>query len=390
MTDESEIKDDELLLLGLCRSEFTPELSAKLKYLATKIERWDRFVVLANEHGVTALIYKNLLDLGLLEILDRHSSSFLMNARIMSISKNAFHLTAAEEMLSILNREGIKVVLLKGLALELSIFGNNGLRQMTDVDILVHRRDFIRARQAMTDNGYDSLPVKSGLHKPILAWTGRHLPSLLRNGVSVDIHIELFPGKKNKLTGMLLETSSEIKVDREKAYIPAPQLFFLYLVRHLYHHELNNESQLRLYTDLVFLLEKKYEEIINYDLLELASEAGMTQILAWKLEPLRDLWGIGFPEWLNDFIDRWFNPGSINRFVFFLKSPRDNKPDRPGYVYRQQLKDIPGIHRKILFLLGDLFPSLRFMKDRYSCKSSFSAIGMYPARLGKLWLLFSK
>jgi hypothetical protein len=116
----------------------------------------------------------------------------------------------------------------------------------------------------------------------------------------------------------------------------------------------------------------------------------MTKILAWKLEPLRDLWGIPFPQWVDDFIDKWFNPDSINRFVFFLTSPKDNKPDRPGYVYRSILRDIPGIHRKTLFILGDLFPSLSFMKSRYQCKNNLQAFFFYPLRLGKLIRLFSK
>lgn len=390
MSAELDIKDDEIFLLGLCRSSFSAQQTSKLKEIAAKVSDWDRFATLANEHGVSALVYDNLLNIGFLPLLTPAAASFLQKARLLNINRNAFHITAIEEILTILNNEGIKVVLLKGLALEFSVYGNCGLRQMTDVDILIGRDDYIRARQIMMQNGYDSMPVKSGLHKPIIAWTGKHLPTLLKNGASVDIHIELFPGRKNRLTGMLFESSVEITVDREKAFIPSPQLSFLFLVKHLYQHEINNESQLRLYTDLVFLLEKNYDEIINYDLLARASEAGMSKILAWKLEPLRDLWGIRFPQWLDDFIDRWFHPDSINKFVFFLKSPKGNRPDRPGYVYRQIIKDVPGIHRKLLFITGDIFPSLRFMKERYGCKNNFRAILHYPIRLGKLLLLVSK
>jgi hypothetical protein len=153
---------------------------------------------------------------------------------------------------------------------------------------------------------------------------------------------------------------------------------------------MNNESQLRLYADLVVLIEKYYNDIINYDLLKFASQAGITGILAWKLEPLRDLWGLSFPDWINDFIDKWFNPDSINKFVFFLKSPKNNKPDKPGQAYRSNIRDIPGLHRKILFVLGDLFPTVTFMKNRYGCKSALAASLYYPLRLGKLFWLFRK
>jgi hypothetical protein len=309
---------------------------------------------------------------------------------MLSLGRNAFLLSAAEEMLGLLKHEGIKVVLLKGLALELTVYGNRGLRQMNDTDILISRSDYIKAQSILMRNGYDTTPVKSGLHKPIIEWTGKHLPSLLKNGTSIDLHIELFGGNRNKLTADLINRAIEINVDREKAFVPDPRLFFLFLVKHLYQHEMNGESQLRLYTDLVVLLEKYRDEIICYELLDEASKAGLTKILAWKLEPLRDLWGISFPDWIDDYIDKWFNPDSINKFVFFLKSPKNNKSERPGAVYRNTIREVPGIHRKFLFLLGDIFPSITFMKNRYGCKTKAKAFLFYPLRLGKLFWLVRK
>jgi len=388
MKNELEIRDEEILLLGLCRLHFSDELTEKLRGLVKTVSDWEYFVSLANQHGISALVFRNLDHLGLLSSVPDKQAGTLRNSQMLSVSRNAFHLSAIEEILGLLNEEGIKVVLLKGFALEMTVFGNAGLRQMTDVDILIDRKDYVKAHSILMRNGYDSMPVKSGFHRPIVAWTGKHLPSLLKNGTSVDIHLELFPGKRNDLTKLLFDTSAEIMIDRERAYVPSPQLFFLYLVRHLYSHEIRNESQLRLYTDLVVLIEHYRDEIINYDLISNASKAGLSQILAWRLEPLRDLWGIPFPGWVDDFIDKWFNPDSINKFVFFLKSPKNNKAKNPGQIYRLAIKEIPGIHRKLLFILGDLFPTIRFIRERYGCKSNLKAVFYYPVRLGKLfWLV---
>jgi hypothetical protein len=197
----------------------------------------------------------------------------------------------------------------------------------------------------------------------------------------------LFGAGKNILTKMLFNSSDETELAGEKVYIPKAQIFFLYLVKHLYLHEMNNESQLRLYADLVVMIGKYRDQIINYDLLEYANRAGMNEILAWRLEPLRDLWGICFPGWINDFIDKWYNPASINKFVFFLKSPKDNPPSDRAWFYRNTLKDVPGFHRKVIFLLGDLFPTISWMKKRYGCTSGWKTFLYYPHRLGKLWYL---
>lgn len=387
MSTKPEIRDEEILLLGLCRLSFNAELTVMLRALAETVTDWTYFSSLANRHGVAALVYTNLEKLGFLQYLPTEHCESLHNALLVNISRNARYAKETEGLVSILNSHNIKIVLLKGLALELSVYDNCGLRQMTDVDVLLKREDCGRARKILMENGFTSLPVKSILHKPVLEYIGKHLPTLNRNGFAVELHHELFGTGKNVLTRMLYDTSQKITLNSETTYIPAPQIFLLYLVKHLYLHEMNNESQLRLYADLVVLIEKHREEIINEDLLVYAVDAGMEEILAWRLEPLRDLWGLSFPGWMNDFINKWYNPASINKFVFFLKSPKDNPVGDRALRYRKNLKEIPGIHRKFLYFAGDLFPTIEFMKKRYSCNSSWKVIFYYPLRWGKVWYL---
>jgi hypothetical protein len=390
MNSNLDIRDEEILLLGLCRLSFDVELTVMLMALAETTKDWPYFSSLANKHGVAALVYHNLEKLGFLQYVPKDSADYLRNSLLINLSRNAQNTEATSGTLKMLNRENIKIVLLKGLALELSVYGNCGLRQMTDVDVLASREDCLKARKVMMNNGFESNPLKSVLYRPILADTGKHLPTLTKDGFAFELHHELFGAGKNVLTSMLYDTSRDIMVETEKTYIPQPQLLFLYLVKHLYLHEMNNESQLRLYTDLVVLIENYKDEVINYDLLTYAIQAGMEEILAWRLEPLRDLWGISFPEWLNDFINKWYSPASINKFVFFLKSPKDNPAGNRAQIYRNNIKEIPGIHRKVLFFLGDLFPTLEFMKKRYKCRSPRKALLYYPLRWGKVWYLIKR
>jgi hypothetical protein len=380
MKSDLNIRDEEILLLGLCRLSFGVELKVMLTALAETVTDWNYFFTMANAHGVAALVYHNLEKLGFLDLIPDEVTGRLRNAMMVTISRNAGNAESMGEVLRILNRENIKTVLLKGLALELTVYGNCGLRQMTDVDVLVSRDNCMKARKLLMENGFESLPVKSVFHKPIIADIGKHLPTLIKNGFAVELHHELFGAGKNVLTRMLYDTSIEIEVNGEKSFVPETRIFFLYLVKHLYLHEMNNESQLRLYTDLVVLIEKFGDEILNYDLLTYANQAGMSQILAWRLEPLRDLWGISFPGWINEFIDKWYHPDSINRFVFFLKNPKDNPPPGKGQKYLYNLREVKGVHRKALYMLGEIFPTIEFMKKRYNCKSTLTALLRYPPR----------
>jgi hypothetical protein len=390
MTNKQQIRDEENLLVCLCRLEFSIDNLKEIKSLLTKIRDWNYFKNLANLHGVSALVCHNLEIHHLLQEIPEPVVNYLKNSLMISLSRNTFNTESMVEVLRILRKENIRSVILKGMALENSVYGTAGLRQMSDVDILIDRNECIIARDLLIVNGYVSLPVKSLFHKLILPYSGKHLPSLIKNGTSVEIHHELFGGRKNNLTRILFETSYETDIRGEKTWFPEPLLFFLYLVKHLWLHEMSNESQLRLYTDLIVLIEKHRDEILIRDLLKLAVEAEMSEILANHLRPLRDIWGVSFPDWLNDFTNNFSSEDSLKKFIFFLGSPKDNpcieKPD----VYRQIIKDIPGLQRKFMYVLGDIFPSISFMKKRYGCGSTLKVLIYYPHRLGKLLWLFRK
>jgi hypothetical protein len=159
-------------------------------------------------------------------------------------------------------------------------------------------------------------------------------------------------------------------------------------LNHLNTHELKNESQLRLYTDLAILLEKYPSEILNSSLTDLSGKLGMNEILSSKLIILKEFHGVTIPAFLDEFIKRWKQEGCRSLFIQFVKNPKQEDNYNRKLLYRKLVSDIPGFHRRIIYILGDIFPTPEFMKNRYGCKTKFHAFLYYPHRLGKLfWLL---
>jgi len=388
MNNKLNIRDEQKLLVELCRLEFSDENLLKTELLIEGIKDWDYFRFLVNVHGIAALSFRNLEKQNLILKIPASTAEYLKKTHLINLSRNTFNTKAIAVVLSLLNKAGIKTIILKGLALENSVYGSEGLRQMSDIDVLIDRKDCMRARKILIGMGYESLPSKSFFHTLILDSIGKHLPALSRNGTSIEIHHGLFGKDSENLTRILYDSSYEVELGGERAWFPQPQIFFLYLVRHLWRHELYNESQLRLYADLAVLLEKHHEKILNKELIELASEAGMSGALALRLQLLREFWGFSFPGWLNEFIDSYADDKSIEKFIFFLGSPKNNAPLKKHVLYRQIIKDITGFHRRSLFVLGDILPSVAFMKKRYETRSTLRAIMHYPHRLGKILWLF--
>jgi hypothetical protein len=92
MKNVPDIRNEESLLLELCRLSFNKEQITSIRELVTAVTDWEYFTFLANEHGVAALTCHNLEKPGFLKLLPAKSVSFLKNALMLSLSRNAFYM----------------------------------------------------------------------------------------------------------------------------------------------------------------------------------------------------------------------------------------------------------------------------------------------------------
>jgi hypothetical protein len=77
----------------------------------------------------------------------------------------------------------------KGPALALQLFGNVALRQFSDLDLLVHPRDVLRARDLLLRDGYEPLPPLTAGQQALLLRTQCNLPfSREQKRMIVELH----------------------------------------------------------------------------------------------------------------------------------------------------------------------------------------------------------
>ena len=137
--------------------DFRYRQSEKVKNITQKINDWCYFLSLARNHGISALVYSNMARLGLTDAIPTEITNNLRNSYMINLARNSVFATKMTEVLNC-NSRNIKTVILKGLALELSVYGNSGLRQMTDIDILVSRRMHSKpVRYSLKTDSYQSL-----------------------------------------------------------------------------------------------------------------------------------------------------------------------------------------------------------------------------------------
>jgi len=375
---------EEKLLISLCRLTFSEKQRSGISDQIIGVRDWDHFVHIANEHGVIALCWFNITEMGFSYEIPAVNLAKLHSGYLKSLTRNTFLYKHLEEILSLAEKENIKVVLLKGVALEITIFGNKGLRQMNDIDILVRKDKALLLRNILLKNGFESMPMFSRLHEKIMPAYGKHLPEMIKKGISTEIHFRLFDQIGNSLTEEILSKADKLTDNETDVYYPDPQLFFLYLIKHLDKHEKEGNSQLRLYTDLVVLLSIYYDKIINRQLFDYAIQANIENALIKMLYLLRTYWDIDLPDWIVYQLDNTRDEETNKRFIHFLRNPNDGQVEEGPESLLYPIKDMPRISDKFLYIFGYVFPSLTFMKYRYRAKTTARAILFYPVRWKKL------
>lgn len=167
--------------------------------------------------------------------------------------QSSIYFDEIKKIVSLFKKVGADFLVLKGLPLYLYFKGEHPRRVYADCDILVAKKDILKANKVLIENGYmpqDS--SKSPLHKKIRGEISEvsYLKTIRNFPVIFDVHSDinflipsvgrldfLYPQSDIDLVSKLfLKNKREIEVRNEKIPILAPGDLFLFLILHLAHH----------------------------------------------------------------------------------------------------------------------------------------------------------
>lgn len=172
------------LLLCCARTHIDTTTGERIHTLLQQDIDWAYLSRIASQHGVMPLLYQSLktfcpesVPQAILEQLRSHFHA------------NALHnLVLTKELIKLLNLfevHVIRVIPFKGPVLAASAYGNLALRQFCDLDILVHKRDFLKAKDLLVSQRYQP-------HLQLqLSWEAHFVHEDSR--VNVDLHQGITP-----------------------------------------------------------------------------------------------------------------------------------------------------------------------------------------------------
>ncbi len=168
---ELELSPEISLLLACARTRIDRETAERIKEAAQRSLDWDRLIKASLTHGLMPLLYENL---------STHCPDIVPPIHLNQL-RDLFQKNAARsvlltgelvDILDLFATEGIEAMPYKGPAIAVSIYGRLALRQFSDLDILVRKRDVWGCQQLLISRGYE----------PHFNITERQLPSFLKLG----------------------------------------------------------------------------------------------------------------------------------------------------------------------------------------------------------------
>jgi hypothetical protein len=175
------------LLFFCARTQLDAEMTASMKALLQQGINWEHFLQLAREHNVLPLVCSHLGSLD--EEFVPANIKRLLQHYAQQITQHNFQLT--RELLKILalfKQENIPVVPFKGPVLAIAAYRNLMLRSFSDLDILVHKKDVLRAKEMLISHGYFLQSSLTDLQEAAHL-RDDHVYNLMRQDGKVDIEL---------------------------------------------------------------------------------------------------------------------------------------------------------------------------------------------------------
>jgi hypothetical protein len=328
----------------------------------------EKFLDKAREEGLSALLFKNLKENGLLHRFPVTIQNSLRESYLLTLSRNMILMKDIERVLSSLEDKGVRTIVLKGPALLERVYPDIGVRPITDIDLLFYNGNEEAGR------------ILKGLGYRLISTC----PMIYDNGRTViDIHTEIdsftrlgpIPYAPQLDTTKLWKDSSPWGDGFNSVRILSPEDAILTLSIHLMKH-----SFLRLLwlIDIIEVI-KRNPEIDWNKIGDEARETGFERLLFYVLSYVKEITDIVPGKFLSEI--RPEKLGLVEQGILdrILKNRR-----KEGYGDILYFYTIKGTFRKFLFAMRVLFPERKKVIEISGSRYPYL---YYPKRVFELFIV---
>ena len=348
----------------------TPDDGVRLRHLIGLAKDRGRLVDRAFKEGLAGLFYKNLRKAGLLDTLNDAQREKLRRHYYRTVHTNLRRNHDVQQVLRHTNTEKIPVVLLKGIVLLDQVYQDIGLREMTDIDLWVLKKNCPGLIQILISQGYVRDPVYPGTFR--------------KGATTFDLHAHFLGADRIEARKLLLKRSQEhvyhntrvVSFGGHTALCLNPYDQVLYLGLHALKH---NVSQLIWLVDIRGLV-IDWQASDWKTLTARAQEMAQEKTLVYIFYLLHHLLGFHPP----GIAGRLLHDHRLNALEKMVLKQRTTKDGLPAWAPLLLFAPRKGLKQRVWFIFESVFPRPEILRQIFVHKRHSRAWQLYLLRAAQL------
>lgn len=370
---------EDRLILSSIKINPSPAELEQINHLIPQIGDWEYLVNNIIDRGIGPLLFKKLPLLSSASIIPESVKIKLQQAYYKTFSRSMVLYEHFRKIIEAFSSKNIPVIALKGVYLSEWLYQDIGLRQFSDIDLLVNVKDGKKCLSILDGLGYR--PAQSDVTAFVAAQKEIvHYAPMVMNGVSVEIHIKLHRDteKYNLSIQEIWKNALPVTIHTTKLYTLNLNDLLIHLCVHLDKHFRGGNVQFTCFNDITNILDR-YAAVIDWSVLTESCRFYNCEESVFKYIILINKYmNARLPDSIIQKYDYLLIEKDKILFCRYLQGYTANFSATP--IHLGNLKQIESLPDKLVYLRDILFPPKVFMITKYKIKHSSLFFLYYPYR----------
>ena len=359
------LNNDELFILGCAKIQpgkggyYMPD-----KY-TSNILNWDNICEILIRSGLAPLVYKNFSSLSTNSDIPDFVYPKLVNTYYRILSRNTILYEHFRKIVTALNSVNIRVIALKGIYLAEFLYKDIGLRQMSDIDLLIHPEDGLKCMSVLSEMGYKTYDKKESEIKEKSRKDIVHYEAVVKDGVSIEIHIKLhhISAKYDMMPEKVWKNAIPATIYNCDVFALNTYDLLIHLCIHLDEHFRGGRVQFTCFSDIVNLLDQLKKQLNWDEFIKSCRDYKCEETVFLYLMLVNRYMNVYVPEVLIKKYQSLLIPKDELLFIKYLNG-YDGHTSVPHHL--RDFKSLESGIERIRYILDVLFPSKAFMIQKYN------------------------
>jgi len=279
------------LILSCLRKRPLDNCSSDAELLFEKKLDWHLLMEEAEDKAIFPQVYWTLMNLET-EDLPKEIRRALKHKYHQNLARNMFLSDELLKIAGILLEQAISFLPMKGVILAETVFGNLGMRHISDLDILVEPRSLSRVISLLLEIGYMPADLSWAVDRDLRnAWDCPFKRDSSRIPYFLDLHWKLRDDFLRLPEKILWENLIDFELQGIKLSIFSREITLLHLIHHLHHHG----YPLKILVDVAEALRTNRDDLDWDKMMRYASFCRMTRNVVTALECVSRILEVSVP-----------------------------------------------------------------------------------------------